>query len=273
MTAGLQEPRTLLTDARQELRSLHRYRELLSYMTSTALSTTYSGTFLGYVWWLLDPLMLMVVYVVFVGTILGRGGGGNFGLFVFNSVLVWKFFSSGVRNAIGLTLSKSGLMRQVAFPHSVLPLSSVLAETVHFAVGLAILVAIAVPFGIYPQPALPLVLAVVAIQLMLTLGFAFLLSALNVIFRDVHTLIGHLFQFWFFLSPALYNLSFVPERYRRVYMLNPFATLLPAYHDLLLEHRLPDFGGLAIVAVFSLAMVVGGFLAFVRLQPAFAKVQ
>jgi lipopolysaccharide transport system permease protein len=262
----------LLRDALNELGALVRHHELLRYMVSNSLRTTYNGTYFGYLWWLLDPVFQTFVYLAMVHVIM-RQGGEQFALFVATSVLAWKFFSSAARNAIGVTESKAQLMRQVSFPRSVLPLSAVLAEGIRFLFGLVALVLFAMYFGIYPAPILAAIFVIAAVQLIFSLGLAYLLSAVNILFRDTYSLTQYQFQLWFYLSPGLYAVSFVPERYRTLYMLNPFATILPAYRDVLMDHKLPDFGALGIVAVASTVVLAAGFLVFVKLQPLFAKLQ
>lgn len=255
-----------------ELRSLVRHRELLTYMVSNSLRTTYSGTFFGYLWWLLDPILYSAVYILLIDVILKRGGA-DYALYVTTSVIVWKFFSSAARNGIGLTQSKAQLMKQVAFPRSVLPLSAALAETVRFAFGLVALAVFFAIFGTYPHWTFVFVPLVALIQLIFTLGLSYLLSAVNILFRDTYSLTSYLFQMWFYLSPGLYRLQRVPQGWGVLYKLNPFSVLLPAYHTLLLDHKLPDFAALGWVTLASLALLVAGFLVFVRLQPLFAKLQ
>ena len=258
-----------------EAKAIGRHRELLRYMTSAALQTTYSGTYFGYLWWLLDPFLMMGVYVILVDYIMKRGGEDP-ALFIFISVLAWKYFNSGVRNAIGFTQAKGGLMRQVAFPHSLLPLSADIAETFRFGAGLIVVMFFSVPFGIYPSVITLMVLPVVAVQLLFTLGLAYLLSALNVLFRDVYNLTLYAFQLWFYLSPALYPLSSLralPHNMRTILLLNPFATILDDYHNILMNHQMPNLKALGYVGIGSSLTLVVGFAIFVRLQPLFAKVQ
>jgi lipopolysaccharide transport system permease protein/teichoic acid transport system permease protein len=257
---------------RDEVKAINSHRELLRYMTSTALQTTYSGTFFGYAWWLLDPFLQMSVYVVLVSVIMKRGGE-NPALFIFISVLAWKYFNSGVRNAIGFTQAKGGLMRQVAFPHSLLPLSADIAETFRFGVGLIVILVFSVPFGVYPSAVTLMVLPVAAVQLLFTLGLAYLLSGLNVLFRDIYNLTLYAFQLWFYMSPALYSLSAVHGLLRSVMILNPFATFFDDYHKILMDHQMPSFTGLGYVGIGSFLTLVVGFATFIRLQPLFAKVQ
>ncbi len=267
----LYERPSLLREALRQLGELRRFGLLIRYMVSASLRTENTGTLFGYFWWLLDPLLLMAVYVVLIDVIMDRGGE-HFPLFVFTSVLAWKYFSASARNAMGVTLGKERLMKQISFPKAVLPISALVAETIHFGFGLVVLLVFSIPFGVYPHPALALVPLVALVQLALTLGFAFFLSALNVFFRDLQNLSQYVFRIWFYLSPGLYAITLVPERYRDLYELNPFATLFPAYHAILLDHQAPDFQALGIVAAFSVLVLFLGYLFFVRLEQSFTKV-
>ena len=263
-------PRSLLRDARRELRTARRYRHLLRYLVSSSLRTENANTVLGFLWWILDPLFLMATYVLLIGVILQRGQP-DFPVFVLTAIVGWELFGKATRNAVTTTVRKERSMRQVAFPKSLLPLSSVLSECVHFAFGFAVLLVVAIFFGIFPSAYALLALPIALVQVVLTLGVAYFLSAFNVFFRDTTKLIRYTFRVWFYLSPVLYPVSMVPERLRPIYELNPFAVILPAYRDVVMYHRLPDFGALAIVGGASIVVLIFGYLFFVRLQPWFAK--
>lgn len=241
-------------------------------MVSAALKKQNVRTVLGYVWWLLDPLLLMAVYVLLVSVLFKRGGE-DYPVFVLTAVLAWKWFAGGVQQAMSFTVGRESLMRRAAFPRAVLPIAAVSAEALHFAFGLVALAAFAFAFGISPHPVLVLLPVVVLVQFALTLAVAFFLSALNVFFRDVAKLASHAFRVGFYLSPGLYALSSVPAEYRSLYELNPFATLFPAYRAIVMEHSVPDATALGAVAGGSLLLLLVGYAFFVRLAPAFTKVQ
>jgi lipopolysaccharide transport system permease protein len=215
--------------------------------------------------------MQMAAYVILIDVML-NAGTRRFPLFILTSVLAWKYFSAGVRNAIVLTISKEGHMRQIAFPKVVLPLATILAETVRFGFGLAVVLVAAVGWQRYPTAETPYLLIVIAVQLVFTLALAILFSALNFYLRDVLNFVTYLFPIWFYLSPGLYDLDRVPQHYLSLYLLNPFATILPAYHAILLEHAGPNFERLGIVGGISLLLLFGAYMIFVRLQSSFAKV-
>jgi ABC-type polysaccharide/polyol phosphate export permease len=267
----LYERESLVREGAKELRSLLRYRELVRLLVKSSLATESTGTVFGSLWWLLDPLVLMGVYYVFVELIL-RAGGDNYALLIFIGVTAWKHFASSATAAITGTLRREQLMRQVAFPKTVLPLAAVLAGTLHFLIALGVFLALSLLVGLTPEPVVLLVLIPVVIQVMLTLGVAYALAALNIFFRDVQNLAGYAFRLFFFLSPALYTIDQIPEAWRPIYDLNPFATLFPAYHAILLDHSVPDLSALAIIGIASAAMLAAGYFIFVRLEQSFTKV-
>lgn len=262
--------RSLLRDAASELRALARYRSLLRYLVSSSLRTENANTVLGFLWWVLDPLLTAAIYVVLIGVILGQTTP-DFPIFVLTAIISWELFSKGTNKSVGATLRRERSMRQIAFPKSVLPLSVVCAEAFHFLFGLAVLLAVAIPFGILPHPIVLLALAIAAVQLVFTLGVAYFLSALNIFFRDTTKFLSYLFRMGFFLSPALYPVDRVPERFRDVYELNPFVTFFESYRSVVMHHSVPDLGALGILSGVSVLLLVCGYLFFVRLQPWFAK--
>jgi ABC-type polysaccharide/polyol phosphate export permease len=262
--------RSLLRDARDELKAVARYRHLLRYLITSALRTENANTVFGFVWWILDPLLLMSVYVLLVGVLLDRGTP-DFPVFILTAIVAWELFAKGTRNMVTGTMRKERSMRQIAFPKAVLPLSAIAAAAIHFAVAFLVLLLVAIIFGIYPSPYALLALPIVLVQLAFTLGLGFFLSAINVFFRDTTKLMRYVFRFGFYLSPTLYPLSAVPERFRPIYDLNPFATLIPAYRDVVMYHKVPDLAALGVVGAASLVVLILGYLFFVRLQPWFAK--
>jgi ABC-type polysaccharide/polyol phosphate export permease len=262
----------LLGEAWQELKDIRRFRELVRHLVASDLRKEHTGTVFGAVWWVLDPLLLMGIYSLLVVVIFQRGGP-DYGLFVLSPLIVWKFFRQSVGHSISTTLSKARSIRQVAFPKAVLPLSATLVELFHLGIGLALFYAIAVPFDVYPSIYTPLVLVVVAVEFTLALGFAFLLSAVNFVFRDIQNLSTYVFRLMWWLSPGLYAIDRIPERWRHLYSLNPFATLFPAFRDVLLYERMPPWGDLGLVFAFGVGVLVLGFLVFVKMEPYFVKVQ
>ncbi len=262
--------RSLLRDAWSEVRATARYSHLLRLLVSSSLRTENSNTVFGFFWWVLDPLLQMMVYVIFIGVILGRAGP-DYPIFILTAIISWELLVKATQGSAAATLRKERAMRQVAFPKTILPLSQVIGAAAHFMFAFGVLLVVAVPFGIYPSAYALLVIPIALVQVTLTTGIALFLSALNVFLRDTSKIITYVFRMGFYLSPVLYPVAVVPERFRPIYDLNPFVTLFDAYRAIVMEHSMPDWSSLGIVAGGSIVALVLGYLFFVRLQTSFAK--
>jgi ABC-type polysaccharide/polyol phosphate export permease len=265
-------PAPLLPRMARNARDIYRYRHLVHYLVSAALRTENVNSSFGFLWWLLDPLLLAATYTLLIDVILDRGTA-DYPVYLLTALLSWEFFSRTVRNGMAQTLIKERTMRQVAFPKSVIPIAATLAESVHFVFALIVLVVFALPFGILPSPVALLALPIAGVQLVFTLAVAFFFSALNMFFRDTDHLSGYLFRVWFYLSPGLYLPSLIPDHYRPLYDLNPFVTLFSSYRDVVISHSLPNFASLGILAAASVVILILGYGYFVNAAPKFAKVE
>ena len=248
-----------------------RWRALVQYLTLSTLKSGQHNTVLGYIWWVLDPLLLMLVYVLLVEVVFDRGVE-NYPVFVLCAVVPWKWFSTSLSGSMSSLVGRERLMKQVVFPKMVLPLAQVLANLAAFFFGLLVLIAFVLGSGIgltWTVVSLPVV---VAGQFLVVTGLALLLSALNVFFRDLRNLSRYGLRLWFYLSPSLYTIDRVPERFRDVYLLNPFARIFTAYRDILLHRGTPASEDLLWILGVGAVVLVVGLVAFQWASPRFAKV-
>src|SRR5919205_4262715 len=191
-----------------------------------------SDTLLGHIWWVLDPLLQMVVYVIFI-TVIGRRPAPDYPLFIFAAILPWKWFSAAIIDATGAIVRQERLIRQIAFPKIVLPVATVTAEVVGFAWGLIPLAALMILYHDRLSAFVLWIPVIAAVQYVFTLGVAIITSAANVFFRDLGNVASHVLRLWWFLSPGLYSLTaldeigFIRDRplLRDIAGANPFAVL------------------------------------------------
>lgn len=269
---------------REAIDDIGSRRRLVGYLVRADIKKRGADTFLGNLWWIIDPLLQMLVYVVFVSIIFARKTP-DYPLFVLSAILPWKWFTSSLNDASSAVVGQGALIRQIQFPKIVLPMASTTAAVAGFAFGLIPLLAIML---LYPHriSALLLLVPVVAfVQYLFTLGLTFLISAVNVFFRDLGNVMRHFLRLWFYLSPGLYSLDLLRSSATfsehptllRILELNPFAILFEAYRALIYGTpeggpQLPDWGSLGVLTVASLVLVAIGMIVFKRLEPMFAKV-
>jgi len=262
----------------QGLRDIWSRRRLTRYLVQAELTKTGANTILGNVWWVLDPLLQMVVYVVFVSLILQKTSE-DYPLFVFAAILPWKWFSASINDAVLSVVSRERIIKQVHFPKIVLPFAATVGGIVNFAFGMIPLMALMLLF--YRDRiswTLLLIPAVAVVQLVFTLGLSIALSAINVFYRDVGNLARHILRLWFYLSPALYSADQVAHLTQNhpelgfLYQLNPWAVLFQAYHAVIYYAEPPSWGALGALVLVSLFLLAVCILIFKRVEPAFAKV-
>lgn len=263
--------------ARQGLRDIVDRQRLIRYLVGSDLKRTHADTVFGQLWWILDPLLQMAVYVVLVTVIFARSIP-DYPLFLFAAVLPWKWFSTTLSDASLSVTGRQSLIRQVQFPKVVLPTSSVIAGTVSFAIGLF---ALAIVYLFYLERLSAWVLlipAIAVVQFVFTLAVGTALAAINAFYRDVQNVLRHVIRLWFYLSPGLWTVygpfSFLPEDHwaRPIVMLNPFTHLFESYRAVTWGMSAPDWIGLLGVLVVSFVLLGAALALFKRVEPAFARI-
>jgi lipopolysaccharide transport system permease protein len=196
-----------------------------------------------------------------------------FALFMFCGILPWTWFSSSLMESSNVLVAGGHLIKKVLFPAEVLPIVSVLAGLVHFCLGLPILVAFLIYYRVPVSPTdLLWFPVIVAIQLLLTIGLALIVSSLTVHFRDVRDLLQNVLTLWFFATPIIYPISQVPPRVRQFLNLNPFTHLAVAYQEVLFRPGpFTQFNRLLAVGVMSILTFLFGYFVFDRLRDTFAE--
>jgi len=259
-------------------RSLVRYRSLLWTLVMRELRARYRGSVLGFLWSLLNPLLLLAVYSFVFGMILKRSdlvAVEPYGVFLVTGLFPWIWVSTSLLEGCTSLTANGGLIRKAVFPVEVLPAVAVAANLVHFLLALPI-VGVALVAGRllgYPISGWTAVLlpAVLAIELVMVAGLAFALAALCVHFKDVRDLLGNLLVLAFFLAPIIYTLSDLPPQFARVVQLNPMTSFTTATQDLLFFGRLPEPQVWAIMVAIAAVSWVAGAGLFSRLSDTLAE--
>ncbi len=260
---------------------LWHYRELLLNLTTRDLKVRYKNSALGIAWSLLNPLLMMVVFTLVYMVLLGQANRRDYSAFILAGLLPWNFFSASIMGGTGSVVSNSHLIKKIYFPHAVLPTSLVMSNLVNFLIALPVYFVMAWLLGVQFTFYVLFLPVVIVVQLIFTLGTSLLLAALNVFYRDVQHIMEVLILAWFFLTPIIWDMSLLPQSkmilgvevpvQRLMYILNPMASIIASYRDVMYYGRSIGWDFFLRTALTSVLVLVAGFFVFNHLKSHFAE--
>jgi lipopolysaccharide transport system permease protein len=255
-----------------DLQELWAYRELLFFLTWRDLRVRYKQAVLGMGWVVLQPLMMTLVFTVFLGVIV-RVPSDNvpYPLFAYSGLLLWTFFSGAISGSGNSLVGNAHLITKVYFPRLLVPLASILARMVDLLVALVMLVGLMIYFRVGVSSGLLMVPVVIFLLALLALGLGMWTSALNVKYRDISLALPVFIQLWMFVSPVVYPLTLVPERWRLVYSLNPLVGIIEGFRAALFGKSF-NWPALGISAIVILVLLVYAGFVFKRHEKTFADI-
>ena len=211
------------------VRDIFRYRELLINLVRKDLKVRYKSSVLGFLWSLLNPAMLLVVYY-FVFSVLLGSGIPRFPIYLLSGLLVWNLFNVGLSSATGSVVASSGIVNKVWFPREVLPLSAIGAAVVHFFLqGIVMVLTLLVFQHPVAWSYLPLLVVGLVALLLFTAALSLLMSAINVYLRDMQHLVEIALLPWFFCTPIVYSYELITDKLgdlQWIYLLNPVTPVV-----------------------------------------------
>lgn len=255
------------------LQELWGYRELLYFFVWRDIKVRYKQTVLGALWAVLQPLATTVLFAIFFGRFAGmsRQVEQPYGLFIYVAMALWTFFASTVSVSANSLIGSSHLISKVYFPRLLIPLSSIGAAFLDFAVAFVFLLLLLVIYGVTPSAQLVIFPLFVLGTATCAAGTGLMLAALVVTYRDFRYVVGFLTQLWLFATPVLYPLHIVPEEWRLVYAINPMVGMVTGARAAVFGEPFP----LAVIAVsfVSAAVILGaGVRYFLQVERRFADV-
>jgi lipopolysaccharide transport system permease protein/teichoic acid transport system permease protein len=247
--------------------NLWRRRHLIRVLVTSNIKRQSRHSSLGYLWWLIDPLLMTAVYYVVVSILFQRGGHNQpYILFLMCGLLPWKAFSDSVSQSVGAIKASAGIIKAISFPRAVLPLSFVLSNLIFFGFALMVLVGLALAYGpqygTWPGAAYLWLPGVALVQLVFTAGVALIVSTLGVIFSDTSNIIGHILRMAYFLSPGLYSVEQIPTKFRIWFGLNPFSGIMESYRAIVMRNQAPPLLELGQAAAIAAATLLAGYWLF-----------
>jgi len=254
------------------LAELWRYRDLLLLLATRDLKVRYKQTVLGVLWAVLQPLVTMVVLHIFFGRVLGVAQhveGVAYPVFLFAGLVPWTLFATAVAASSESLVNEAGLLRKVYFPRLVMPIASVGAPLADYVLASIVLLGMMAWFAVSVTWQIALLPLVMASTLIAVLGIGVLLSALTVRYRDFRHVVPFLVQTLFFLTPVIYPVTMLPERWRWVLHLNPMSGPIEASRAAILGTPM-DAVGWATSTIVGLGLLTLGVFCFTQTERRFA---
>ena len=259
-----------------DLRTLVDRRQLLVDFAWRELRARYKGSALGFLWNFVNPLLQLVVFWILFGVVLRTrpitaSGEQPYAIFLFVGLLPWTFFATSLQSGASAILANAPLVKKVRMPLQLLPAASVLSALANLLLSFLVLLAILAIFGPRHPEGLLWIPVLVALQIVMNLGFAYLLSALAVFYRDVQHILGILLLAWYFLTPVLFPAAVLndrPDQLRLLY-LNPMTSIIVGYQRALLDGLAPQWDALAYSAGVAIVLFAVGFWYFDRAKDDF----
>lgn len=255
----------------KNLASLYRYRDLLWLWTRREVQVRYKQSLLGVAWAVLQPLLLTLVFtLVFSHLMQVNTDDIPYPVFSYVAMAPWTFFASSLSFGIASLVNNMNLVTKIYFPREILPLASIGSAFVDFLISLVILVGLLLFYRI-PLTWMSLwVIPLILLQVLLTTALVLLGSASLVFFRDVRFVIPLLTQLWMYATPVIYPASLVPERWHKLYFLNPMAGIIDGYRRVLLAGQPPQSTAFLSAILITFVLLIIGYWFFKRSEPVFA---
>ena len=255
----------------ENILELGKYKELLLNIAIREIKVRYKQSVLGIFWSILQPLSMMIIFtIVFSRFAKIPSDGIPYPLFSYTALLPWTFFATSLSFAIPSLVSNANLLQKIYFPREILPIASILAAVVDFFIAAIIFVGILLYYKITLTLYALYIIPILLIQVLLSLAISLFASAVNVYYRDVKYALPFFIQLWMYLSPVIYPVSSVPDRLKSLYMLNPMASIINGYRQVLILGKSPDFQYLGISLLITVIILFLSYKYFKMVEMSFA---
>ena len=250
------------------LKELWQYREVFIALALRGIKARYKQSVLGILWVIIQPIVTCLVFTIVFGHFVRVDSEDTpYPVFVFSGLLLWQFFSRNLGEGTGSLVANSAFINKVYFPRMGIPLIGLLASTVDFLLALVVLFVLMIWFDAAFQPQIVFAPLIIFVTFCLSYAGALIFAPLNAIYRDVGMAIGYGIQFLMYLSPVIYPVSFLPEKFQWLFDFNPVATLLDWMRWALIGTELPSARAFIVLSGSVVVVFILGRTIFRKLEP------
>lgn len=245
--------------------------DLISVITEKELKVRYKSSILGYLWSIANPLLFAMIYY-FIFKLVMRVQIPNYTIFLITGLFPWQWFASSTGNSLFSFISNAQIIKKTVFPRSVIPLSNVMMEFLHFLCTVPVIIVFLLIYDMRPHIDWIWGIPVIALaQMIFTFGLSLMLSTLNLFFRDLERFITLGLMLMFYCTPILYSLDIIPEQYKSFVESNPLSLLIICWRDLFMNGNI-NVREIAELYVYAVLMLIVGSWIFNKLKYRFAEI-
>jgi lipopolysaccharide transport system permease protein len=252
-------------------RNVQHYIDLVTVLTQKDLKVRYKSNILGYLWSIGHPLAFAFVFFIAFKVVMKIQIEG-YALFLITGLFPWQWFANSVNFSPMVFLNNASIIKKINFPRNVLPLTTVLQDTIHFILSIPVIVLFLYLYHKSPSLSwlygVPLLLI---IQLLMIYGISLAISSINLFFRDLERLTSIFTSMLFYFTPIIYPETMIPERFRHLVNFNPLSPLMVSWRNLFLKGTL-ETSALIVSFIYSIAVFLIGYLVYRKLSWRFAEV-
>jgi lipopolysaccharide transport system permease protein len=246
------------------------YWNLVGELAIADFKLRYQGSVLGYAWSLVKPLLLFsILYLVF--SIFLRFDIRHYNLYLLLGVILWGYLAEGTTNSINNLIGKGGLISHVYFPRSIIVVASTMTSLLTLLLNLAVFAVFFVFSGVPFSMVIFLFILFLVELYFIVLGLGFLVSSLNIKFRDLSHIWEVLLQIGFWATPIIYSIGMIPAKFHFWYYMNPMTRIIQYSRDAVIYGKVPDVTGIAASIFLTVIIFTVGYLVFKQREPYFAE--
>jgi len=237
------------------LQELYKRKDLLVYLVLSGLKAQYRNTFLGYLWWILDPLLMGAIYYFLRVVVLGMEGD-YVGAFLISGLVAWHWINSCLKGSAGSISGRSRIITQVYLPKAIFPLGVNLTQLINFTFGLVVVALFVFFYRIVPGAEILWLPFIMAVQFLFLSALSLIVAYLCMFIRDIDNVLSHFMRLWFWTTPVIWEEGRLPEGFSFIIDLNPAAAILVSYRNILIYGAAPEAGKLLIIGVASFLLTL-----------------
>lgn len=255
----------------QFLKKLGDYKDLIKHLIVFDLKSNVARTYFGFLWWIIDPILYMLVFYLLIEVILQRGGP-DYSVFLFTALIPLKWTMSSLVDSTSTISSKVSILNQIYVPKYILVIVTLGINAVKFLIGLVVLLLFLWFYGIEFSGYIIYLPLIIFVQALLLLGAMLLFAHIGVYLTDVRNMMQYITRMLYYLSPVLFSMDTVPENLAKLLYLNPLTTLFESYRNILMYGEPPQFLGLLILFGIGIGLLIIGVWIMEKYDKKYIKV-